>query len=238
QRVPLALQVLAGAIGIFIFLLTVYSGIAGTDEESENFAPTSVYVLFWVGVPFASLLFGDIWQFFSPWRAVGRAVGWIAARFSDELPEPLEYPRSLGRYPAAFVLFGFAVCELCWARATLPGPLAVIALLYFIVMLIGQSLYGVDGWTKNADGFGVLWSLIGSLSPLGARESDGKVVARIPGSGAAQLPPVTGTAAALIVSIGSTAFDGAQKGAPVHNPPQDPPRLFPHPRMSIGPPPR
>jgi len=80
---PRALELLCGAIGIVVFFVTVYAGIAGTTEQSQNFAPTSVYVLFWVGVPFASLIFGDIWQFFSPWRAIGRAAGWIAARFSD-----------------------------------------------------------------------------------------------------------------------------------------------------------
>ncbi len=228
------LEVLAGAIGIVVFLVTVYAGIAGTDEQSQNLAPTSIYVLFWVGVPFASLIFGDIWQFFSPWRSIGRAVGWIAARVSDEMPEPLEYPARVGRFPAAAVIFGFAICELCWARAELPGPLAVIALLYLIVMLIGQSLYGVDGWTRNADGFGVLWSLIGSLSPLAVDENR-KVVGRIPGTGAARLDLGVGTAALLIVSIGSTAFDGAKEGALFNNLAKDLQRFYRDLHMSIGP---
>ena len=62
------------------------------------------------------------------------------------------YPERLGRFPAAAVLFGFAICELCWARATEPGPLAIIMLVYLVVMLVGMSLYGVEPWVRNADG--------------------------------------------------------------------------------------
>ena len=43
-----------------------------------------VYVAFWVGVPFASLLLGDVWRLLSPWRAIGRGAGWVAARVGGE----------------------------------------------------------------------------------------------------------------------------------------------------------
>ena len=51
-----------------------------------------------MGVPFVSLLLGDVWRLISPWRAIGRAAGWVAARAgSGEPPEPLVYPERLGR---------------------------------------------------------------------------------------------------------------------------------------------
>jgi hypothetical protein len=135
----------------------------------------------------------------------------VAKRFM-ELPEPLVFPRRVGRLPAAAMLFGFAICELCWAKATEPGPLAIIMLAYFVAMLVGMSIYGVEPWVRNADGFGVLWSLIATLAPVG-RHEDGRLFLRIPGTGAAKLKPAAGVMALLIVSIGSTAFDGAKEGA-------------------------
>ena len=53
---PARVEVVLGALGVFVFFLTVYAGLFGTDAQSENLAPTAVYVGFWVGVPFVSLL--------------------------------------------------------------------------------------------------------------------------------------------------------------------------------------
>ena len=53
-------------------------------------------------------------------------------------------------------------------------------LVYFVVMLVGMSLYGVEPWVRNADAFGVLFGLIGSLAPLG-RAEDGRIELRVPG---------------------------------------------------------
>lgn len=203
---PRAVEVLCGALGVFVFFLVVWAGLFGTDTESQNLAPTAVYVGFWVGIPFLSLLLGDVFRLFNPWRALGRLTGWTAARFGA-LPEPLEYPARLGRIPAAVGLFAFAICELAWARGTQPGPLAVLMLVYLVVMLVGMSLYGVEPWVRNADTFGVLFGLIGSLAPLGDRRL------RVPFTGTARLAPVVGTAALAIVAVGSTAFDGAKEGA-------------------------
>ena len=68
-----------------------------------------MYVGFWVGIAFASVLFGDVFRHVSPWRAVGRGGGWAAGRLGSP-PEPLPYPERLGRIPAAAGLFAFAVC--------------------------------------------------------------------------------------------------------------------------------
>jgi hypothetical protein len=210
-RLPLAADVVLGAVGVFVFLVSVYAGLAGTSTQSENLAPTVVYVAFWVGVPFASLLFGNVWALLSPWRALGRLTGWFAANVASELPEPLPYPARLGRWPAAFWIFAFAVCELCWATATEPGPLAILMIVYFVVMVVGMSTFGVGPWVRNADGFGVLFGLIGSLAPIG-RRGDGRLVLRVPGTGTLKAAAVPGTVAVLVTSVGSTAFDGAKEG--------------------------
>jgi hypothetical protein len=208
---PLVLDVVLGTLGVAAFAVTAYAGLAGTEIERDNLAPTVVFVAFWVGVPFASLIFGDVWRLLSPWRAIGRAAGGIARRFGgDEMPEPLPWPERVGQWPAVAVIFGFAVCELCWATGREPATLAILMLLYLVVSLVGMSIYGVEAWTRNADGFGVLFGLFASLAPLVRR--DRVLYARPPIVGATALVPVAGTMALLLVSIGSTAFDGAKEG--------------------------
>lgn len=82
---------LLGAVGVFVFAVAVYAGLVGTDSRRDNLAPIAVYVGFWVGIPFLSLLFGDVFRLLSPWRAIGRATGWLAslvARRQSRSPIP------------------------------------------------------------------------------------------------------------------------------------------------------
>jgi hypothetical protein len=211
-RLPVAVDVALGAFGVFVLLVTAYAGLAGTENQRDNLAPWLVYVAFWVGVPCASLLLGDVWRLLSPWRAIGRAAGWLASRGAgDSLPAPLGYPERLGRWPAALGIVAFGICELCWATAREPGPLAVLMLVYVVVMLVGMSLYGVEAWSRNADAFGVYFGMFAALAPLTRR--DRVLYARSPVVGAAEIDGrIAGTAAVLLAGIGVTAFDGASEG--------------------------
>ncbi|MEZ0293444.1 MAG: fenitrothion hydrolase, partial [Solirubrobacteraceae bacterium] len=192
-----------------VFLVTVYAGLAGSDVDRDNLAPWVVYVALWVGVPFVSLFLGDVWRLISPWRAIGRASGWLMARVTDP-PEPLAYPARLGRWPAALGVAGFGICELCWATAREPAPVAIIMLVYLVVMLVGMSLYGVEAWTRNADPLGVYFSLFASLAPV--TRHGGALYARPPVVGAGRIDGSHGTAAVIITGLGVTAFDGASEG--------------------------
>src|SRR5436305_261403 len=79
--VPRLLDPLAGAVGIALFALVVYAGLAGEqDEPTRNLLPVAVFTLFWVGLPVASFLLGDVFRALNPWRAVARTVAWLARR--------------------------------------------------------------------------------------------------------------------------------------------------------------
>jgi hypothetical protein len=211
-RLPLAVEVVLGAIGVAVFAVTAYAGLTGTDVQSDNLAPTAVYVGFWVGIPFVSLVLGDVFRLVSPWRAIGRVIGWGGRRIGGEgMPEPLPYPERLGQWPAAAGIVAFAVCELCWATGREPAGLAIVMLVYVAIQLVGMSLYGVEAWTRNADAFGVWFGLVARLAPI-ARGADGRLVLRLPVTGAAAVRATSGTAAVLIAAIGSTGFDGAKEG--------------------------
>ena len=220
-RVPVAVDVVLGLAGVLVLAVTAYAGLAGTDAERDNLAPWMVYVAFWVGIPCASLILGDVWRLLSPWRALGRATGWLAARVAGErLPAPLAYPERLGRWPAAAGVIAFGICELAWAAAREPAPLVVLMLIYVVAMLVGMSLYGVEAWSRNADPFGVYFGFFAALAPLARR--DGVLFARPPVLGATRIDGrIPGTAAALLAGIGVTAFDGASEG-PLFN------ELLPH----------
>jgi hypothetical protein len=117
------LEVLGGLVGLGLFGLLVYAGLAGAQNQQENITPTFVYVHFWVGIPLLSLLLGDVFRAFNPWRALGRAAGWLGTRIvGGDAPPPLTYPQRLGRWPAAVGLLGFAWIELVAPGARIPAP--------------------------------------------------------------------------------------------------------------------
>lgn len=211
-RLPRIADVLLGAVGLAAFGACVVAGLAGTDDEADNLAPTLIYVSLWVGIPVASLLAGDVFRLLSPWRAVGRLAGTVAGRLAGpEVTEPLPYPARLGRWPAVAGIALFAFCELCWAQGRDPQVLAALALAYFAVQLVGMGLYGVEAWSRNGDAFGVYFGLFASLAPL-RRRADGMLVARPPLTGSPGLTRPAGTVALLCLGVGATAFDGAKEG--------------------------
>jgi hypothetical protein len=210
-RVPAALEVLAGIVGVLAFAAVVYAGLAGTQTATANLAPTTIYVIFWVAIPFASALLGDVFAAFNPWRAIARGVAWVAGKAAPgRLPAPMPYPEWLGRWPAAFGILAFAWVELVYVNRDDPSTLAILALLYAAVQLVGMSLYGIETWTRRADAFSVYFGLFAMLAPLHWR---GRTLYRRPPlSGAPHLVAVPGTVALLCVMIGTTSFDGFSQG--------------------------
>jgi hypothetical protein len=210
---PPALDWLAGAFGLAIFALVIYSGFDGAQVPLANFSVTFIYVIFWVGLPVASVLFGDVFAALSPWRSLGRAIAWLAKtlRGGRELRPPLRYPARLGMWPAAAGIVGFAWLELIYVERDRPSTLAALALGYFIAMLAGMGAFGVREWCGQADGFGVYFNLVSRLSAL-FRGPDGALWLRRPLSGVTDLPIGVGTVGMICTLIGTTTFDGFSNG--------------------------
>ncbi|MBN9621413.1 MAG: fenitrothion hydrolase, partial [Actinobacteria bacterium] len=209
--VPRVLEWLCGALGVGLFAVVVYAGLRGEQNFTSNLAPTAVYVVFWVGIPIVSAFVGDLWRPFNPWRAMARA-GTALLRAAGVEPRPLlgDYRQRLGRYPAALTLVGFAWLELVYPSKDDPSLLAILALGYGAVQLVGMAAYGIETWTSRADGFSVYFSFIASLAPLGWRGR--RLSLRPPLLGAREIEVLPGTAAVLFALIGSTSFDGFSNG--------------------------
>ncbi len=206
-RLPRVLDPLCGGVGVLLFAGLIYAGLAGTQDVNSNILPTVVYVAFWVGIPFVSLAAGDVFRAFNPWRAIGRAAGWLVQRIrGDGVPEPLSYPERLGRWPAVVGIMAFAVLELAIADRDDPSVLATLALAYAAVQLVGMSLYGTRAWCERGDAFGVYFALFASLSAV--RWTRDALRVRAPLSGTARVTPDTALVALVCVMIGSTSFDG------------------------------
>jgi hypothetical protein len=201
-------EIVCGAIGIGLLGAVIYTGLEGTQSPAANLAPTFVFVIFWIGLVPASVLFGDIFRAFNPWRALGRAVGWVAARVARSgLPAPLAYPERLGHWPAVAGVFAFAVLELVRSGGDQPDTVAIATLIYSAITFVAMALYGVEAWSARGEAFSVYFNLFSRISVFETR--DRVLGVRPPLAGLAHLQAGPGTAALLAVMIGSVTFDGA-----------------------------
>jgi hypothetical protein len=206
-------ETIAALIGVALLVVVVWSGLAGVQTPQENFTPTFVYVLFWVGLVPVSIVFGDVFRAFNPWRAIGRAAGAVARRLTGRTRPLFRYPDRLGRWPAAVGLFGFAWLELAYSGGPDPSALAVATLVYTGLTLGAMACFGTEAWIARGEAFSVYFNLFSRLSPLTMGKGR-RLALRRPLSGISTLEPMPGTVALLIVMIGNVMFDGASEGEP------------------------
>jgi hypothetical protein len=200
-------DVLCGVIGVALLVVVIVGAYIGPETALNNFAPTFIMITFWVGLVLVSLLFGDVFRAFSPWRAIGRATG---ALLGARAPAHRPYPERLGRWPAAIGLLVFTWIELAAGWTDLPRTLVTAALGYTALTLAAQAVFGTETWSRRGEAFSVYFNLFSRISPFETR--DGVVGLRPPLGGLPRLDPVPGTVATVTMMIGTVTFDGLSQG--------------------------
>ena len=162
-----AMQVCA----VFLFLLVIAAGILGDRSPSANFAPTFVWVIWWVGLGFFVALVGNLWALMNPWSIL---FGWAEAlnrrlRPDADLDLGFEYPRRLGAWPAFALFFAFAWLENAFPGASDPLNIALLALAYSVVTWAGMLLFGRHVWLRYGEGFSVVFGFLARFAPTEAR---------------------------------------------------------------------
>jgi hypothetical protein len=213
----LSAQILCGAIGVFLLGVSVYAGLRGTEAPDRNFALTFIFVTCWLGFPVLSVVFGNVFKPFNPWRAIGRAVGGAFEAIAGQRFAHLPYPEGLGRWPAAAGLVAFVWLEIVYgvsggvAVGVSPHAVGVAALVYSGYTLAMMAVFGTEEWGERGEVFSVYFGMFSRLGSLGV--SEGRLGVRRPFSAATRWATVPGSLAVVIASIGTTSFDGAQEGA-------------------------
>ncbi len=206
-------QVLCGLIGVGLFVVVLYAGLRGIEDPTQNFSIVFVFYTFWLGLVLLSVLFGDVFRAFNPWRAIGRTVsGGFRLVAGQSAPTPFTYPERLGRWPAVLGVMLFVWLELIAGGGASPSPhdVAIGTLIYSVITFACMALFGVEEWIERGEAFSGYFGMFARLGPFEAR--DDKVGLRKFLTGAPQWAAVPGAAALVLTSIAVTSFDGAQEG--------------------------
>jgi hypothetical protein len=205
-------EIACGAIGAGLLVVVVAAGYVGTANSENNFAPTFILITFWVGLAFTSALLGDVFRAFNPWRATGRATGWLVTRLrGGREPAHRSYPDRLGRWPAALGLLAFTWIELASDWGQDPRMLVTAVCGYSALTWLAMAIYGVEAWCASGETFSVYFNLFSRISPFETR--DRVVGVRPPLGGLPKLDVRAGTVAFVLVMIGTVTFDGLSQGA-------------------------
>ena len=164
---PAALAHLASMVGLALFACSTAASTA--RRCGGQLDPTFIYVIFWVGFPLASVIFGDIFQACA--RGAVSAAGPLAGpqhRATNVCKGAVALPRASGHVARDAVIVGFAWMELVYIfpDRDQPSTLAALSLAYFLAMLAGMALFGVEDWSEQADGFGACFNLLSRMSVL------------------------------------------------------------------------
>ena len=157
---PLTLTLIQ-TFSVVLFVLILTACFAGDTNPFSNIAPTFVWVIWWVGMAFISVLFGDLWALVNPWTILFT----LARRRSGEAPSRQSYPARLGHWPALILLLAFAWLELISDLGENPRILGLLIVMYSTVTWSGMAIFGRDVWLRNAEVFSVVYGLLARFAP-------------------------------------------------------------------------
>ena len=200
-----AIPFLLRTLGLLFAAYVTWAALEGPDNLAN---PTFgvVYVLLWVGIVPASLLFGPFYRAVNPVRTLHMLVSRVTG--GDPGKGVLRLPSWVGLWPASLGLLAFVWLELVSPDQAFLWTVRLWFAGYFAVVFIGAAVFG-DRWIAAADPFEAYSTLVGQLSPFG-RTADGALVLRSPLHNLDGVPAVPGLVAVVGVLLGSTAFDSFQ----------------------------
>lgn len=204
----------ARALGVFVLLLMIATGLFGTRNVFANFNMTFFWIVFLLGFAYLAAIIGDFYATINPWRVL---CDWIGRVWPQAFRARIAYPPWLGYYPALALYMAFIWIELF--GHTKPMSLAVVLLVYTAINLAAAALIGKERWFRYGEFFSVFFRIIGKMAPF-YRERDAGGTA-----GALRVrPPFVGLLetraehASLVLFVlfmlSSTAFDGFKETLP------------------------
>ncbi|MDP6341956.1 MAG: hypothetical protein QF491_00390 [Alphaproteobacteria bacterium] len=155
------------AATLLILAGLLVAGLSGSRDPLANPLPLAVWTVWWIGLTFLHVVFGNLWAVINPWRA----AYWLLTALPPlrrwrEAP-PLAYSSGLGYWPAVLGLLAFAWFELVHPAPHDPAVLTAAVLVYGAVNLVGMLLFGAPAWLRQGETFAVFFRLVSWLAPLG-----------------------------------------------------------------------
>lgn len=193
------------ALGVALFAMVLATALFGVDSPTRNFAPTFVWVIWWVGFAYVAQLVCNFWPYVNPWRWLGAAIDSLRhERTSTRLSHSV---RSLDHWPAVVLFLAFAWVEIVSGIAERPVVLATLIVCYTGLTCVGVWLTGARHWLTHGEVFTVVFAVFGRFAPVAPKRNGFRL--RIFGHGLLtdtySSPALT---AFVVLMLSTVTFDG------------------------------
>ena len=164
----------AKIVSLFLLWLVIATALFGTTRPVDNFAPTFIWVIWWVGMGFFVALFGNLWALVNPWKII---FSWGESLFQLAWPGQslrlgFAYRQKWGIWPAVILFFAFAWSENAFAESSSPRDLAVMVIVYSIITWVGMFIFGKQQWLRHGEVFSVVFGFLSRFSITEVRVPD------------------------------------------------------------------
>jgi hypothetical protein len=156
-------------LSVLLFVLVIVAGFVGRQSESYNFAPTLVWIVWWVGFSFFTAFVGNLWPLLNPWKIIFEWAEALAGRVGLRLEVREPYPEAWGVWPAMTLYAAFVWIELVFYGASLPLSISLLVLAYSVLSWSGMALFGKDTWLRGGEAFSVYFGILGRFAPSEVR---------------------------------------------------------------------
>ena len=204
---------------LILLIFFIFCGFFGSRDPLENPLPLILWMGWWVGWTFVTVLFGDFWNLIHPWHALDEVLRKLPGLRHSENSAGYLYPPWLGYWPSVFLFYIFAWIELIHPSPMDPEFLATGIIIYMMLVSTGMILFGKEAWLSKAEPFCVFFRMVGWLSPVKWQKENQRNSVMIflpkiqwPCMQLLELPtiPKSGTAFILLV-LSTVSFDGLSK---------------------------
>jgi hypothetical protein len=186
---------------LLVLLLCILSGLIGTSDAFRNINMTMFWIMLFLGVPYAIVLFGDFYAAINPWAALVSGIEKISGKpFSGRVA----YPSWLGHFPGLVLYMALIAIELFGQLP--PFGLSIALGTYTSIIVLGTWIFGKEAWLSHTEVFGIICRLLGQMSVRGRPRPGGL---RLPAVGVLEKYPAdAGLILFVLFMLSSTAFDG------------------------------
>ncbi|HWZ73846.1 MAG TPA: hypothetical protein VN326_20500 [Casimicrobiaceae bacterium] len=159
------IRLIAQLLSVAALILVVVAGIIGDQTPTRNLAPTAIWIAWWVGFCYLSAFVGNVWSVVNPWAAIFDWCERILSKPRAPRRAKVNWPKSLGVWPAIALFIVFAWLELIWEGRSIPSQLAWLAIGFSVLTWTGMFIFGRSTWLTHADPFALTFSVLSKFGP-------------------------------------------------------------------------